>query len=134
MFILCYQLGFLILAYVWNFMALCWKSNFLFGFFSSKWLDLVISVFYNWMTEVLQFGKLLGKDMLFYSKIACPLQSIDTEWECNNILFDHENICWNWHLSAFCTFSTFKMLTRYNVKQFKLINYVMSHTIILFQL
>ena len=38
-------------------------------FFSSKLLDLVISAFYNSMTEALEFGKLLGNDMLSCSKI-----------------------------------------------------------------
>ena len=32
------------------------------------------------------------------------------------------------------TFSTFKMLLKYNVKQFKVTKYVMSHTIIIYQL
>ena len=51
------------------------------------------------MTEVLEFGKLLGKDMLSCSKIflnfgsLCPLQSIDIERECYNILLNHDNIC-----------------------------------------
>ena len=37
------------------------------------------------------------------------------------------------HLSAFCTFSTFKLPTKYNItcKWFKVNKYVMSHTIIL---
>ena len=36
LFILCYQLSYLILSYVWEFMALCWKPNIEFLFFSSK--------------------------------------------------------------------------------------------------
>ena len=61
------------------------------------------------------------------------IQRIDNDGECYDILLDHENICLNWQLSAFCTFSTFKMLMKYNVEQFKVTKYVMSHTIIIYQ-
>ena len=37
-------------------------------------------------------------------------------------------------LVIFCTFSIFKMATKYDVKRFKVIEYMRSYTIILFQL
>ena len=86
----------------------------------------------DWSIRIWQAVSKRVKNMILCSKILliffslCPLQSIDTEGECYNILLDNKNICWNWHLSGFCTFSTFRMLTKYKVKRLKVIKCVTS--------
>ena len=63
------------------------------------------------------------------------IKSIDTERECYNIFFLITKIYVEIdNLVLFALFLLSKMLMKYNVQQFKVTKYVMSHTIIIFQL